>query len=188
MKTIRASAKSLPPAPIRVRANATRAATLPAALPAPAETKPSRTAAVLSRAKRTENRVHFVGPVSADLFKAAKALAADLQVGLKRVDLSAVVSKYIGETEKNLRKVFAAAERANAILFFDEADALFGKRTEVKDAHDRYANTEVATLLQRLEEFEGMVILATNGKTKLPPTHKRRFTRVVKHSPRKPRL
>jgi len=89
-----------------------------------------------------------------------------------RVDLLAIVSKYIGETEKNLRKLSAAAERANIILLLDEADALIGKRTEVKDARDRYANLDTAHLLQSLEEFAGVVFLATTGKpaTARPPT------------------
>jgi SpoVK/Ycf46/Vps4 family AAA+-type ATPase len=81
---------------------------------------------------------------------------------LYKIDLSSVVSKYIGETEKNLAKIFAEAESSNAILFFDEADALFGRRSEVRDAHDRYANIEISYLLQRVEEYEGVVILATN--------------------------
>ncbi len=87
---------------------------------------------------------------------------ARLGLDLFRIDLSAVVSKYIGETEKNLERIFKAAEGSNAILFFDEADALFGKRSEVKDAHDRYANIEVAYLLQRMETYDGVLILATN--------------------------
>jgi ATP-dependent 26S proteasome regulatory subunit len=171
---------SLSVAPIRTRVRADRATKVPTALPARSLAKRSRIAADAARTKRAGQRVHIVGAAPAARLKAAKALAAEMKVGLKRVDLSAVVSKYIGETEKNLRKVFAAAERANTILFFDEADALFGKRTEVKDAHDRYANQEVAYLLQRIEEFEGVVILATNGKTKLPPDVRRRFPRVVK--------
>jgi len=93
---------------------------------------------------------------------AAEIIANDLGLDLYKIDLSTVVSKYIGETEKNLNKIFQEAETSNAILFFDEADALFGKRSEVKDAHDRYANIEVAYLLQKMEEYEGIVILATN--------------------------
>src|SRR3546814_7644634 len=90
-----------------------------------------------------------------------------LGLSLYRIDLSAVVSKYIGETEKNLRKLFDAAEGGGAILFFDEADALFGKRSEVKDSHDRYANIEVNYLLQRLESFRGLAILADRKGTRL---------------------
>ena len=93
---------------------------------------------------------------------AAEVLANDLRLDLYRIDLSQVVSKYIGETEKNLRRVFDAAEDGGAILLFDEADALFGKRSEVKDSHDRYANIEVGYLLQRMEAYRGLAILTTN--------------------------
>ena len=96
--------------------------------------------------------------------KAAEMLAETLKVDLFRVDLSAVVSHYIGETEKNLNDVFDKAEASGAILFFDEVDVLFGKRSEVNDAHDRYANAETAHVLQRIESHNGMVILTTNGK------------------------
>jgi SpoVK/Ycf46/Vps4 family AAA+-type ATPase len=96
-----------------------------------------------------------------------------------RVDLSLVVSKYIGETEKNLENVFQHAERQECLLFFDEADALFGKRTGVSNAHDRYANQEVAYLLQRLEEYEGLVILASNLVSNLDDAFLRRFQSVV---------
>ena len=98
---------------------------------------------------------------------AAEVIANDLQLHLYRIDLSVVVSKYIGETEKNLRRVFDAAEDGGALLFFDEADALFGKRSEVKDSHDRYANIEVNYLLQRMEAYSGLAILATNMKSAL---------------------
>ena len=96
--------------------------------------------------------------------KSAEMLAETLKVDLFRVDVSAVLSQYIGETEKNMNAVFDKAEASGAILFFDEADALFGKRSEVKDAHDRYANAETAHFLQRIESHNGMVILTTNGK------------------------
>jgi len=95
------------------------------------------------------------------------------------VDLAGVVSKYIGETEKNLRRVFDAAEQSGAILFFDEADALFGKRTEVKDSHDRYANIEVNYLLQRMEDYRGLAILATNRKSSLDRAFMRRLRFLV---------
>ena len=85
-----------------------------------------------------------------------------MELDLYRIDLSGVVSKYIGETEKNLKKIFEEADTSNAILFFDEADAIFGKRSEVKDSHDRYANIETSYLLQRMEEYDGIVILASN--------------------------
>ncbi|MBS0465827.1 MAG: ATP-binding protein, partial [Proteobacteria bacterium] len=94
----------------------------------------------------------------------------------------AVVSKYIGETEKNLRRVFDAAEAAGALLLFDEADALFGKRTEVKDSHDRYANIEVSYLLQRMESYSGLAILTSNHKAALDPAFQRRL-RFVVHFP-----
>ena len=96
--------------------------------------------------------------------KSAEMLAETLKVDLFSVDVSAVLSRYIGETEKNLNDVFDKAEASGAILFFDEADALFGKRSEVNDAHDRYANAETAHFLQRIESHNGMVILTTNGK------------------------
>ncbi|MBC7862176.1 MAG: ATP-binding protein, partial [Bacteroidia bacterium] len=96
-----------------------------------------------------------------------------------RIDLSTVVSKYIGETEKNLRKLFDRAERKDWILFFDEADAIFGKRTSVNDAHDRYANQEVSYLLQRIEYHEGLVILATNMKNNIDSAFMRRFQCIV---------
>jgi len=113
---------------------------------------------------------------------AAEVLANELKLVLYRIDLSAVVSKYIGETEKNLRKVFDAAEDAGAILLFDEADALFGKRSEVKDSHDRYANIEVSYLLQRMEAYRGLAILTTNHKTALDAAFQRRL-RFVVHFP-----
>ena len=99
--------------------------------------------------------------------KAAELLGAELKLDLFRVDLSAVVSKYIGETEKNLNYVFDKAATGGAILFFDEADALFGKRSQVKDAHDRYASAETAHFLQRIESHKGIVILTTKGKQRI---------------------
>lgn len=99
------------------------------------------------------------GPNSADNFIAAQWMAAAQQMPLYRIDLAALANKYIGETEKNLDLVFSNAENKNWILFFDEADALFGKRTEVKDAHDKYANQEVSYLLQRLESYNGAVMI-----------------------------
>jgi hypothetical protein len=110
---------------------------------------------------------------------AAEVLANHLRLELYRIDLSSVVSKYIGETEKNLRRVFDAAESSGAILFFDEADALFGKRSEVKDSHDRYANIEIDYLLQRMEEYRGLAILATNMKAHMDTAFLRRLRFVV---------
>ncbi len=121
----------------------------------------------------------FTGESGTGKTMAAEVLAHELGLTLYRIDLSAVVSKYIGETEKNLRKLFDAAEDGGAILFFDEADALFGKRSEVKDSHDRYANIEVNYLLQRLESFRGLAILATNMKGALDSAFLRRLRFVV---------
>ena len=120
----------------------------------------------------------FQGESGTGKTMAAEVVANKLRLSLYRIDLSAVVSKYIGETEKNLRKVFDAAEEGGAILFFDEADALFGKRSEVKDSHDRYANIEINYLLQRMEAYRGLAILATNMKNSLDPgfTRRLRFT------------
>ncbi|MEO7052021.1 MAG: ATP-binding protein [Rhodanobacter sp.] len=121
----------------------------------------------------------FAGESGTGKTMAAEVIAQELGLSLYRIDLSAVVSKYIGETEKNLRKLFDAAEDGGAILFFDEADALFGKRSEVKDSHDRYANIEVNYLLQRLESFRGLAILATNQKGALDSAFLRRLRFVV---------
>jgi SpoVK/Ycf46/Vps4 family AAA+-type ATPase len=110
---------------------------------------------------------------------AAQALARDLDTEAFVVDLSRVTSKYIGESEKNLDAVFSDAERAGAVLLFDEADALFGKRSEIKDAHDRYANIEVAYLLQRMEAFSGLAILSTNFRGNLDEAFLRRLRFVV---------
>lgn len=123
--------------------------------------------------------VLFAGVSGTGKTMAAEVLAAHLGLNLYRIDLSAVVSKYIGETEKNLRSLFDAAEDGGAILFFDEADALFGKRSEIKDSHDRYANIEVNYLLQRMEAYSGLAILATNMKSALDPAFMRRLRFVV---------
>ena len=121
----------------------------------------------------------FAGPPGTGKTMAAEAIASALALPLYRIDLSQVVNKYIGETEKNLRRLFDAADSADVILFFDEADALFGKRTEVKDAHDRYANLEVSYLLERMERFKGLAILATNRKRDLDEAFLRRLRFVV---------
>jgi len=121
----------------------------------------------------------FAGPSGTGKTMAAEIIAATLGLDLFKIDLSIVVSKYIGETEKNLSRVFADAETSNAILFFDEADALFGKRSEVKDAHDRYANVETSYLLQRMEEFEGISILATNLRRNMDEAFTRRLDFIV---------
>jgi hypothetical protein len=124
-------------------------------------------------------KVLFAGESGTGKTMAAQVLAAELGLEIFRVDLATVVSKYIGETEKNLEKIFAAADGSNAILFFDEADALFGKRSEVSDSHDRYANIEVAYLLQRMEAYPGAVILATNFKRNIDDAFVRRLDFVI---------
>lgn len=121
----------------------------------------------------------FAGASGTGKTMAAEVLAQALRLDLYRIDLSGVVSKYIGETEKNLRRVFDAAEEGGAILLFDEADALFGKRSEVKDSHDRYANIEVGYLLQRMETYRGLAILTTNLKAALDVAFLRRLRFVV---------
>jgi len=110
---------------------------------------------------------------------AAGIIGRVLALDLYKIDLSSVVSKYIGETEKQLNQIFHEASSSNAILFFDEADALFGKRSEVKDAHDRYANVEVAYLLQKMEEYEGIVILATNFRRNMDDAFTRRMHHII---------
>jgi ATPase family associated with various cellular activities (AAA) len=121
----------------------------------------------------------FSGSSGTGKTMAAEVLAKELNLDLYKIDLSAVVSKYIGETEKNLRRIFDAAEAGGAILLFDEADALFGKRTEVKDSHDRYANIEVSYLLQRMEAYRGLAILTTNMKSALDHAFLRRLRFTV---------
>jgi SpoVK/Ycf46/Vps4 family AAA+-type ATPase len=121
----------------------------------------------------------FSGPSGTGKTMAAEVIAAELGLDLYKIDLSLVVSKYIGETEKNLNRIFREAEQSNAILFFDEADALFGKRSEVRDSHDRYANIEISYLLQKMEENEGIVILATNLSQNIDDAFKRRMQFTV---------
>jgi ATP-dependent 26S proteasome regulatory subunit len=121
----------------------------------------------------------FSGPPGTGKTMAAEVIARDLRLDLYQIDLSQVVSKYIGETEKNLGQIFREAQSSKAILFFDEADALFGKRSEVKDAHDRYANIEVGYLLQKMEEYEGVAILATNLRQHLDEAFVRRMQFIV---------
>jgi SpoVK/Ycf46/Vps4 family AAA+-type ATPase len=127
--------------------------------------------------------VLFAGINSTGKTSAAEVIAGDLKRDLYRVDLNKIVSKYIGETEKNLNRLFDAAESAGAVLFFDEAETLFGKRSEVKDAHDRYANLEISYLLQRLESFNGLVILAANNEEDTPEKFRRRVRFVIDFPP-----
>jgi hypothetical protein len=117
----------------------------------------------------------FTGPSGTGKTLAAALAASVLELDLYKIDLSSLVSKYIGETEKNLERIFSEAATSNAVLFFDEADAIFGKRSEVKDAHDRYANIEVSYLLQRIESFDGVIILATNLRANLDEAFARRL-------------
>jgi hypothetical protein len=121
----------------------------------------------------------FAGESGTGKTMAAEVLTRELDLDLYRIDLSAVVSKYIGETEKNLKQVFDAAEESGSVLLFDEADALFGKRSEVKDSHDRYANIEVSYLLQRMEVYRGLAILTTNQKAALDHAFQRRLRFIV---------
>ena len=117
----------------------------------------------------------FAGPSGTGKTMAAEVIAAELGLDLYRIDLSTIISKFIGETEKNLERIFSEAQHSNAILFFDEADAIFGKRSEVKDAHDRYANIETSYLLQRMENYDGVTILATNLRANLDEAFTRRL-------------
>jgi hypothetical protein len=123
--------------------------------------------------------VLFAGASGTGKTMCAEIIGGDLELDVYKIDLSCVVSKYIGETERNLSRIFDEAETSNSILFFDEADALFGKRTEVKDAHDRYANIEINYLLQKLDDYEGIVILATNLRGNLDQAFTRRLNYLV---------
>ncbi|MEV4831117.1 ATP-binding protein [Micromonospora sp. NPDC049257] len=121
----------------------------------------------------------FAGPSGTGKTLAAEVVAGALGLDLHRVDLATVVSKWIGETEKQLRRIFDAAERGGTVLLFDEADALFGRRSEVRDSHDRYANIEVSYLLQRMEQYRGVAVLTTNMRTAIDPAFLRRLRVVV---------
>jgi SpoVK/Ycf46/Vps4 family AAA+-type ATPase len=121
----------------------------------------------------------FAGDSGTGKTLAAEVLAQELGLDLYAIDLATVVDKYVGETEKNLDRIFGEAERVHGVLFFDEADALFGKRSEVRDAHDRYANVEVAYLLQRMEAFDGVAILATNLRANIDDAFARRLDALV---------
>lgn len=133
--------------------------------------------------KLTKNKkgmvVLFSGSSGTGKTMAANVLANNLELDLFRVDLSMVVNKYIGETEKNLEKIFGAGEQSRVILFFDEADALFGKRTEVKDSHDRFSKIDTSHIFERIEEYKGLAILATNIKENIDPTFMRRIQHIL---------
>ena len=148
------------------------------------------------RAKRTRNprstraksvRVRLTGKSRVGALVTAQYLVSALRMDLYRIDLSAIVSKYIGETEKQLKRVFDAAEKSGAVLFFDEADALFGKRTGVKNSHDRYANIEVNYLLQKLEAYRGLAILSTGSRRQLDEAFSGRFDFIIRVPPRRTR-
>jgi hypothetical protein len=130
-------------------------------------------------ARATGVAVLFAGPSGTGKTMAAEVIANDLGLDLFRIDLSSVTSKYIGETEKNLERIFQAALRSNSVLLFDEADALFGKRSEVHDAHDRYANIEISYLLQRMEQYDGITILTTNQRSNLDEAFVRRLAFTI---------
>jgi hypothetical protein len=123
--------------------------------------------------------VLFYGPPGTGKTMAAEVIARELQLDLYKIELSQIVSKYIGKTEKNLNRIFTAAANYNAILLFDEADALFGKRSEVRDAHDRYANIEIGYLLQKMEEYEGLAILTTNLRSNMDDAFVRRLRFII---------
>jgi SpoVK/Ycf46/Vps4 family AAA+-type ATPase len=145
----------------------------------PAQREALRTLATQVRQRGLGAAALFSGPGGDGKRSAAEVLARDLGRELYRVDLSRLLSKYIGETEKHLDQLFDDAEQSDAILLFDEADALFGRRTDVKDSHDRYANIEIDYLLQRMEAYAGLVILATNSSSAIDPAILRRFRFVV---------
>jgi SpoVK/Ycf46/Vps4 family AAA+-type ATPase len=130
-------------------------------------------------ARRRGTTALFAGPPGTGKTMAAEIVAGSLGLDLYRIDLAAVVSKYIGETEKNLERIFRAADQGDAVLLFDEADAIFGKRSEVRDARDRYANVEVAYLLQRLETYEGLAVLTTNLRGNIDEAFVRRLDCVL---------
>ena len=132
-------------------------------------------------------RALFYGPPGTGKTMTACLIGKETNRPVFRIDLSMIVSKYVGETEKNLSRVFDAAEDKDWILFFDEADALFGKRTKVQDSHDRYANQEVSYLLQRVEEYRGLVVLATNFRSNLDEAFTRRFQSIINFPMPKPR-
>ncbi len=140
----------------------------------------STIAAEANRSLPVKNKkILFIGAPGTGKKTLASLIGEQLGIDVYKIDLSMVVSKYIGETEKNLELVFAKAENKGWILFFDEADALYRKRTNVRDAHDRYANIEIAYLLEKIEKYNAIVILTTNMKSNIDEAFKRRFQTVI---------
>lgn len=136
-----------------------------------------------SFARKKGVHVLLVGGDRTAAVVAAQSLARALDLNLYRIDLSGLLSKYIGETEKNLRRLFDLAQKDNAVLFFDEANALFGRRSKVKDSHDRYANTEVNYLLRRIEEYSGLALLTVASKVTIDPAFSRVFPFRIAFTP-----
>ena len=149
----------------------------------PAQRAALESLAVDAKANR-DGTVLLAGAAGTAAIGAAETLAASLGVEARRVDLGALIGSTLGETEKNLDIVLAEAEAADAVLLFDEADALFGSRTDVKDSHDRYANIDTNVLLARIEAYPGLALLATNVKTNIDPAFTRRLRRVIDYTPR----
>jgi len=133
----------------------------------------------LLKTTRPESPVLFYGTQANKQITTAALIAKGMNKPAYRIDLSKLVSKYIGETEKNVNTLFDTAEKKDWVLFFDEADALFGKRTDVKDSHDKYANLDVNYLLQRIEDYPGLILLATNKKSNIDPAFTRRLRSIV---------
>lgn len=132
----------------------------------------------LTRSSRS-NMALIIGSDKSKRRSVASLIGKDLSKPVYAIDLPGVTSKYIGETEKNLQAIFDSAEKKNQILFFDEADALFGKRTDVKDSHDRYANQEVSFLLQKMESYQGLSILSANSKSNIDDAFQRRIRHII---------
>jgi SpoVK/Ycf46/Vps4 family AAA+-type ATPase len=131
------------------------------------------------RSRKVGLNILFSGRSEADKKVAVEVIANEIRLDVFRIDLSMIVTKYIGETEKNLNKIFREAENCDAILFFDEADALFGKRSEIRDAHDRYANIEINYLLEKIEEIRGINIISTNSRQNVDEAFLRRMNFIV---------
>jgi len=148
---------------------------------------PTDRAAALRHLATSPSPALFVGPPGSGKAQAAQEIARARGVTLRRVDVDQLVSRYIGETEKNIDRLFDDAQRDGAVLVFDEADALFGKRTEVKDAHDRYANIEINYLLAKIEAHRGLAILTTSSRDAIDPAVLRRLGVVIEFHPPGPK-